>query len=112
MAITKDLKKGNNVICGTLTNICKIPLFGKYFHHTIVYSNFKVVEEEEVTTPAGTFNCLKLSGIINEYSEEYGARFYYNECNIWICKGGGIVRYEILEDSSPWVMYLNKADIK
>ena len=112
MAITKDLKKGNNVICGTLTNICKIPLFGKYFHHTIVYSNFKVVEEEEVTTPAGTFNCLKLSGIINEYAEEYGARFYHNECNIWICKGVGIVRYEILEDSSPWVMYLNKADIK
>ena len=114
MAITKDLKIGDNVICGTVVNKCK-PTVGKDFYHTVKYSDFKVVAEEQVTTPAGTFNCLKLSGFVDEDVDSKNAyvHFSYSKCNIWICKGIGIVKYEVCENgSSPWIMYLNQADIK
>lgn len=51
MAITKELKKGDDVICGTVVSKCK-PTMGKDFHHTVKYSDFKVVAEEQITTPS------------------------------------------------------------
>lgn len=114
MAITKELKKGDDVICGTVVNKCK-PTMGKNFHHTIKYSDFKVVSEEQITTPAGTFKCLKLSGFVDEDVDSKNAyvHFNYSKCNMWICKGIGVVKYEVYENGySPWILYLNKADIK
>lgn len=114
MAITKELKKGDKLVCGNIISRCKATM-GKDFHHTIKYSDFEVVAEEQVTTPAGTFDCLKLSGFVDERVDSNNAcvRFTSPRCSIWVCRGIGIVKYEVSElGGAPWIMYLNKVDIK
>ena len=82
------------------------------------YSNWIVDGAEDIHTPAGTFSCIRLTGKLayrdgvttrkNEPTVEY--------IHMWLARGIGIVRYEIYYkpdySDSPFIMYLNKADIK
>lgn len=115
MMIPSDLKVGDFLQCNTIKDIT-VNGFGSSVSFTTVYSNFRVVAEERIITPAGTFDCLKLSGIAEE---KMGGSYTYN-ClyNWWIARGIGIVRYEIYENTkkglkkSPFVIYLNQLDLK
>lgn len=116
MMISSDLKVGDILQCNTIKDVT-INGFGGNVNYTTAYSNFKVVAEERITTPAGTFDCLKLTGTADE--KMGGSGYTYNYLyNWWIARGIGIVRYEIYENTekglkkSPFVAYLNKLDLK
>lgn len=114
MVIHSDLKVGDVLQCNTIKDIT-INGLGGNVNYTTTYSNFKVVAEERITTPAGTFDCLKLTGTADEKMGSYTYNYLYNW---WIARGIGIVRYEIYENTNkglkkpPFVIYLNKLDLK
>ena len=114
MLIPSNLKVGDELKCSTINDIFK-SAFGGKLSGKAEYSNFKVVAEEPITTPAGTFNCLKLTGKVTETASSQSANYIYTW---WIARGIGFVRYEILSDTkkgrdnAPMVIYLNKLDLK
>ena len=115
MVIPSNLKVGDILQCNTIKDIT-INGLGGNVNYTTTYSNFKVVAEERITTPAGTFDCLKLTGTADE--KKSGDYTYSCLYNWWIARGIGIVRYEIYENTNkglkkpPFVIYLNKLDLK
>lgn len=65
---------------------------GMTFKNELTYNDFKVVDEVELTTPAGTFRCLKVTGNIKGTYQ----RMKVDDNQVWyIAKGMGIVRQEI-----------------
>lgn len=117
MMVTPDLKVGDELTCSTINDVVKGRL-GNSMKFSTAYSGFKVVTEEKLTTPAGTFDCLKLTGRIKEKLSGVGGYEYNGYCQWWIARGVGIVRYEIYEDTekgrskAPFVMYLNSLELK
>ena len=87
------------------------------FRKETMYSNWQVVGEEQLETPAGTFNCIKLTGKI---SQKYNREKKYTEKNVicWMARGIGIVRYEVIigngekPGEGPLIIYLNAIDLK
>lgn len=79
------------------------------------YSNWQVVGEEKITTPAGTFDCVKLTGHLAQKQGGNG-KFRGETITCWMARGIGIVQYETIADSDkkkePFIVYLNKIDIK
>ena len=79
------------------------------------YSDWRVSGEDKITTPAGTFECVKLTGHLAQKQGRSG-KFYGKKITCWIARGIGIVQYETIADTSkdkePFVIYLNKIDIK
>lgn len=79
------------------------------------YSDWQVVGKEKITTPAGTFECVKLTGHLAQKQGSNG-KFYGETITCWMARGIGIVQYETIADSDkkkePFVVYLNKIDIK
>lgn len=114
MLMPSDMKVGDNLKCNTINDDSKNLLGGK-IKAKAVYTDFKVVGEEQISTPAGTFNCLKLTGKVSETTGRQTVNYIYNW---WIARGVGFVRYEILSDTkkgkeeAPLVIYLNKLDLK
>ena len=117
MMMPSDLKIGDLLQCNTIKDRSKNGLGGA-IDFTTSYSDFKVVGEEQITTPAGTFNCLKLTGRTTEKMGGVGGYTYNAYCQWWIARGIGFVRYEIYDDtekgrkSEPFVIYLNQIDLK
>lgn len=65
---------------------------GMTFKNELTYNNFKVVEEVDLTTPAGTFHCLKVTGNIKGTYQKMDI----DDNQVWyIARGMGIVRQEI-----------------
>ena len=99
----------------TLRDKVKHPLFGGNFGIETVYSNWQVVKEEKISTPAGTFDCIKLTGNI-EQNKGKGSFSARQKVTCWMARGIGIVQYETVndsgKDSDPFIMYLNKLDLK
>lgn len=79
------------------------------------YSDWQVVGEDKITTPAGTFDCIKLTGRLAQKLGSNG-NFKGEKITCWMARGIGIVQYETIADSSksnePFIVYLNKIDIK
>ena len=79
------------------------------------YSDWQVVGEEKITTPAGTFDCMKLTGHLAQKQGSNG-KFNGEKITCWMARGIGIVQYETIADSDkknePFIVYLNKIDIK
>lgn len=79
------------------------------------YSDWQVIGEEKITTPAGTFDCVKLTGHLAQKQGSNG-KFNGEKITCWMARGIGIVQYETIADSDkknePFVVYLNKIDIK
>lgn len=117
MMISSDLKKGDLLQCNTIKDKSKNG-FGGSIDFSTAYSDFKVVGEERITTPAGTFDCLKLTGRTTEKMSGMGGYTYNAYCQWWIARGVGFVKYEIYDDTEkgrngePFVIYLNKLDLK
>ncbi len=114
MLMSSDMKAGDVLKCSTITDEAKSLLGGKV-KATAAYSDFKIVGEEQVTTPAGTFQCLKLTGKSTEKNGALSTKYLYTW---WIARGVGFVKYEIIpdtkkgRDSAPTIIYLNKLDLK
>lgn len=80
-----------------------------------VYSDWKVVAEEKISTPAGTFDCVKLTGTLSQKQGSNG-KFYKSYITCWLARGIGFVQYEVInetdKDKEPFIMYLNKLELK
>ncbi len=89
--------------------------FSGTWHFETAYSDWQVVGEQKITTPAGTFDCVKLTGHIAERVGVNG-KYTGKKITCWMARGIGIVQYESIADSDkknePFVVYLNKIDIK
>ncbi len=110
--IPGTLQQGMQLKSSTLYDNAK-NLFGGTVKVETEYSNWQVVGEEKVSTPAGTFDCIKLTGHI---SQKDGKRLTGENITCWMARGIGVVQYETIRDSDvnnePFIVYLNKIDIK
>ena len=90
-------------------------MFGGTVKIETAYSNWQVVGEEKITTPAGTFDCVKLTGHIAQKQGSSG-KFNGEQITCWMARGIGIVQYEAIGDSDkkrePFIIYLNKLELK
>lgn len=62
----------------------------------IVLSNRKVVRKEEITTPAGTYNCYVIT-YDNELKGKLASKYY--QCTDWIAEGIGMVKQETFKSN-------------
>lgn len=112
LLVPGNIQPGKQLQSSTLYDVSKSAM-GTLKRET-VYSNWQVEGEEQIQTPAGTFNCMKLTGKISQRYDK--GKFYGQSITCWMARGIGIVRYErILEsdkDKTPFIIYLNAIDIK
>lgn len=110
--IPSDMKPGMQLKCSTLYDNAK-NLFGGIVKVETVYSDWTVVAEEQITTPAGTFDCVKLTGTLSQKQGSNG-KFVKENITCWMARGIGIVQYETISSSNPepFIMYLNKIELK
>ncbi len=108
------MKPGMQLKTSTLYDNAK-NLIGGIVKVETAYSDWQVVGEENITTPAGTFNCIKLTGHLAQKQGSNG-KFNGEKITCWMARGIGIVQYETIADSDkknePFIVYLNKIDIK
>ncbi len=107
LKLPKVLKVGDVIEGGTLS--FTYSFMGRKNRNSITCSNFQVVSEENLTTPAGTFHCFKLTG--NVSGEFQGMELDDNQ--IWyIAPGLGIIRQEsnYMGAKRPYVAELFKAE--
>ena len=115
LLVPGNMQPGMQLQSSTLYDVAKGAL--GTFKRESVYSNWKVIGEEQVETPVGTFNCMKLTGKI---SVRLNKEKKYTEKNItcWMARGIGIVRYERTlrndngSEEEPLIFYLNAIDLK
>ncbi len=108
------MQQGMQLKTSTLYDNAK-NLFGGIVKVETAYSDWQVVGEEKITTPAGTFDCMKLTGHLAQKQGSNG-KFNGEKITCWMARGIGIVQYETIADSDkknePFIVYLNKIDIK
>lgn len=102
---------GDKLKCGTIADNSK-NLFGGTVKLKAEYTDFYVDGTETVTTPAGTFDCIRLKGKVFEDNSAYKANYQYTW---WLARGVGFVKYEMLnvEGKEPNVsttILLNKLE--
>lgn len=109
-----DMQPGTQLKTSTITDNAK-NLFGATIKMETVYSDWKVEGYDKITTPAGTFDCVKLTGRIAQKQGSNG-KFSHELITCWMARGIGIVQYETIAESDkkkePFIFYLNKLDLK
>lgn len=110
--IPGDMKPGMQLKCSTLYDNAK-NLFGGIVKVETVYSDWNVVAEDRISTPAGTFDCIKLTGRLSQKQGSNG-KFMKENVTCWMARGIGVVQYETISENSqdPFVMYLNRLELK
>lgn len=112
--IPGNMQPGMQLKTSTLYDNAKT-LVGGIVKVETVYSDWMVVGEDQITTPAGTFECVKLTGHIAQKQGSNG-KFNGETITCWMARGIGIVQYETIADydkkKEPFVVYLNKIDLK
>ena len=99
MLVEGNMSDGHKLTCGKI--IEKIAGgFGTQRVYNMEYSDWKVLGEGKLTTPAGTFECLKLSGILADGMD----RLEKNNITCWIARGIGIVRYDIGNGDTKYIL--------
>lgn len=102
---------GDKLKCGTIADNSK-NLFGGTVKLKAEYTDFYVDGTETVTTPAGTFDCIRLKGKVFEDNSAYKANYQYTW---WLARGVGFVKYEMLnvdgkDPNVPTTILLNKLE--
>ncbi len=102
---------GNKLKCGTIADNSK-NLFGGTVKLKAEYTDFYVDGTETVTTPAGTFDCIRLKGKVFEDNSAYKVNYQYTW---WLARGVGFVKYEMLnvdgkDPKVPTTILLNKLE--
>lgn len=114
LLIPGNMQPGMQLKSSTLYDNGKGVLGGNFKAET-VYDNWKVEKEEPITTPAGTFNCIKLTGHLSQKIGSTG-KFVGEQITCWIARGIGVVQYETIADSDnsrePFIIYLNKLELQ
>lgn len=109
-----DMRQGMRLKSGTLYDNTK-NLVGVKTNIETVYSDWQVVGQENISTPAGTFDCVKITGYLKKRAGNKGT-FYGQNITCWMARGIGIVQYETIAESDknqePFIVYLNKVFIK
>ena len=112
--IPGDMQAGTQLKTSSLSDNAK-NLFGGNVKVETVYSDWKVEGHEQISTPAGTFDCVKLTGRIAQKQGSSG-KFGYENIKCWMARGVGIVQYETVTEGvkspEPFIFYLNKLDLK
>lgn len=110
--IPNNMYPGMELKCSTLYEDAK-NLFGGTIKVETVYKDWKVESFENIDTPAGSFDCVKLTGHI-ESRQGRNAQFTGKKITCWMTRGIGIVRYEEIADNdksqTPFITYLNSID--
>lgn len=68
------------------------------------YTNVKVVGKEKVTTPAGTFDCVKITGDFYQEGKWVKTHRVKYKFNWWFAKGLGLVKSEALNIESNSIL--------
>lgn len=102
---------GDKLKCGTIADNSK-NLFGGTVKLKAEYTDFYVDGTETVTTPAGTFDCIRLKGKVFEDNSAYKVNYQYTW---WLARGVGFVKYEMLNVDGknpkvPTTILLNKLE--
>lgn len=71
---------------------------------TATYSNVKVAGKEKVTTPAGTFDCVKITGDFYQEGRWVTLHKVKYHFNWWFAKGIGLVKCEAIDIESNSIM--------
>lgn len=101
LKIPKTLKVGDAIEGSTLNFEHKF--MGRTIKNELTYKDFKVVDEVDLTTPADTFHCLKVTGNVSGKFQTMDI----NDNQVWyIAPGMGIVREELyyLGEKKPIVL--------
>lgn len=111
MLLPSMLNVGDKLKCGTIADNSK-NLFGGTVKLKAEYTDFYVDGTETVTTPAGTFDCIRLKGKVFEDNSAYKSNYQYTW---WLARGVGFVKYEMLnvegkEPNVPTTILLNKLE--
>ncbi len=116
MAIPQNMQQGDNIRCNSIIDLCKNAFGNNGIKVTNKYHDFVVEKTDTLTTPAGTFECVKLTGCVDG---KVGSTKYLDHYKLWLARGIGLVRLEIQTDSdkrkkkSPFIIiYLNNLELK
>lgn len=111
MLVPGDVKAGDKLNCSSIHDTAK-NMFGSQLKVKAEYSDFTVEGEEQITTPAGTFNCIKLTGKV---MDEMPTPANYNY-TWWLARGIGFVKYEIRNTADKknkvTTILLNRIELK
>ena len=91
--IPGNLQPGQRLACGTITSTGK-SFSGKKMTIQSTFKEWHVVEEVEMFTEAGSFNCMKLRGLI--YESRNGKKPVTYKVACYLAKGLGIICYDSL----------------
>ena len=112
--IPGQMESGKDLKSSTLYDNAK-NLIGGIMKIETVYSNWQVEGEDKITTPAGTFDCIKITGNLAQ-KQGSNSKFQHEQVTCWMARGIGIVQYETGstkdKNKEPFIVYLNKIDIK
>ena len=102
---------GDKLKCSAIADNSK-NLFGGTVKLKAEYTDFYVDGTETVTTPAGTFDCIRLKGKVFEDNSAYKVNYQYTW---WLARGVGFVKYEMLnvdgkDPKVPTTILLNKLE--
>lgn len=101
LKIPQNLQVGDVLEGGTLKSTFKF--MGTTMHNEITFKDFKVVEEVDLNTEAGTIHCMKIEGnVVGKFQDED----VNEKQTIYLAKGIGIVRQEALNYLSSNVSYI------
>lgn len=89
LKIPAEMKVGDEIEGGVTTTSQK--MMGITYKQVETYSGFKVVKEEDITTPAGTFHCFLVTG--SSLRETKGGDVKC-EHEFWFAKGIGLVLWK------------------
>ncbi|MGF1558203.1 MAG: hypothetical protein ACFCUL_03870 [Flavobacteriaceae bacterium] len=87
--LPNDLTVGQDLADANVT--INMNMSGMNMKISVDQTNRKVLKEESVTTPAGTFNCILLTE--NTQSKTMGATILLNS-KLWLAEGVGMVKQE------------------
>jgi hypothetical protein len=104
---TKDLNPDVALQTNTIRTVAK-NLFGGGVNVVVDYTGLKIVGNEKVTTPCGTFDCVKISGKVSSKTSDY--KPVISNDTWWVARGIGMVRYDSTPEAGgdTFTMYLNK----
>ena len=113
MIIPGKMQAGTNLQCSRMHDVAKGGFGDLVIDAT--YEDWQVMGEEKISTPAGTFDCMKLQGHLDFKTTE--KMFTSDDYVImWMARGIGVVRYEEYHKSDfsdePLIYYLNNITIK
>lgn len=117
MLIPGKITDGMPLICNRIHDIAKGGL-GNEISVDSEYKDWVIEGEETITTPAGTFSCMKMKGFLayRDGVTTSRAKPSNEYITMWLARGIGMVRYEVYtkpdRSDDPFIVYLYKADIK